>query len=343
MEFLNRYRNLSVLLAAILAQLLLLAYQVKSSQDVRLIRVWAVGAVTPLARLLEAGHNATTGFFHNYVDLVGVRDENRRVKAENERLQIDNQYLRSQLETADNARALSIFKSESRSKTLAAHNIGRTTDASAQVIYVDRGSLDGVQKGQAVITAGGIVGKVIEVLPTVSDVLLITDPSFAAFVVSQKHHVHGTLKGTGSGSVIVDHVENEDTVEQGEMFFASGDDLIFPKGTPAGPVSVVRDGRANKEIYLTPSGLQNGLDDVLIVIDGIHGAIPAAPAEDQAVHMLAPPAQDETSSEADVPAESGAHLTDMDRAVERTRAAGQAHNPAPPGAAAAAPSPTPHP
>ena len=48
MEFLlNRYRNLSVLLLAILAQLALLAYQVKSNQEVRLIRVWAVGAVTP--------------------------------------------------------------------------------------------------------------------------------------------------------------------------------------------------------------------------------------------------------------------------------------------------------
>ena len=45
--FLNRFRNLSVLVAAILAQLVLLAYQVKTNGDVRLIRVWSVGAVTP--------------------------------------------------------------------------------------------------------------------------------------------------------------------------------------------------------------------------------------------------------------------------------------------------------
>jgi rod shape-determining protein MreC len=42
MEFLlNRYRNLSVLLVAILVQLALLAYQVKNNQDLRLIRVWS--------------------------------------------------------------------------------------------------------------------------------------------------------------------------------------------------------------------------------------------------------------------------------------------------------------
>lgn len=42
--FLARYRNLSVLVIVLLAQLVLLAVQVKNNQDVRLIRVWAVTA-----------------------------------------------------------------------------------------------------------------------------------------------------------------------------------------------------------------------------------------------------------------------------------------------------------
>ena len=53
--FLGRYRNLSVLVIVIMAQLVLLAVQVKNNQDVRLIRVWAVTAITPLARVLEPG------------------------------------------------------------------------------------------------------------------------------------------------------------------------------------------------------------------------------------------------------------------------------------------------
>lgn len=323
MEFLNRYRNLSVLLVAILAQVLMLAYQIRRNQDVRLIRVWAVGAVTPLARVLEAGRTGTSGFFHSYFDLMGVEKENRDLKAERDRLRMENQDLRAQLDTADNAKALSIFIPTSRSKTLAARNIGRTTDSSAQVIMVDRGASDGVQKGQAVRTPEGIVGKVINVFSNVSDVLLVTDPAFAADVVSQKHHVHGTLKGTGSGYVIVDHVENEETVDQGEMFFTSGEDLIFPKGIPAGQVTVARDGRAHKEIHLTPSGLEDGVDDVLIVIEGVHGTIPAAPAPDQPVHLLNAPPPDDAAPEAEVPAQSGQE-TDLDRQVEKTRKQGQA-------------------
>lgn len=326
MEFLNRYRNLSVLLAAILAQLLLLAFQSRNNQDVRLIRVWAVSGMTPLARALEVSREGASRFFHNYFLLLGVGDENRKMKAQLEQVEMENQYLRAQLSTADNAKALAIFQTTSRSKTLAARNIGRTTDTSAQVIFVDRGSSDGVQKGFAVITPEGIVGKVINVFPNTSDVLLITDPSFAASVVSQKHHVHGTLKGRGDSTVIVEHVENEETVEPGEMFLASGEDLIFPRGTPAGQVTVVRQGRSQKEIYLTPSGIQNGLDDVLIVIDGVHGTIPSTPAPEEPVHLLAPPPPDDSDPSAGLPAQSGARQTDLDRLVDKDRVIGEAQH-----------------
>ena len=73
--FLNRYRNLTVLLVAIVAQLVLLAYQVKSNGEVRLIRVWAVSAVTPLARVIEAGRSGTVHFIRDYFVLLNVREE----------------------------------------------------------------------------------------------------------------------------------------------------------------------------------------------------------------------------------------------------------------------------
>ena len=53
----SRYRNITVLLLVIFAQLVLIAVQVKNDQDVRMIRVWSVTAVTPLARALEGLRN----------------------------------------------------------------------------------------------------------------------------------------------------------------------------------------------------------------------------------------------------------------------------------------------
>src|SRR5690349_4297093 len=99
--FLNRYRNLTVLLLVIVAQLLLLAYQVKSSQDVRLIRVWAITAVTPMAKVIETVRSNIFGFFNDYFILLDVRDENKKMKTEMDRLKMENQFLKTELSTAD--------------------------------------------------------------------------------------------------------------------------------------------------------------------------------------------------------------------------------------------------
>jgi rod shape-determining protein MreC len=340
--FLNRYRNLTVLLVAIVAQLLLLAYQVKSNGEVRLIRVWAVSAVTPLARVIEAGRSGTVHFIRDYFVLLHVREENQRLKSDLDRTKMDNQYLQAELSTADRAKSLAIFQQQSPSKTIAAHVIGNTTGVGAKVVIVDRGTGNGIQKGMAVITPDGIVGKVTSAYPTASFVLLITDPSFAAGVISQKNHVHGTLKGQGYSTVIVDYVQNEQKVEPGEQFFTSGDDRIFPKGLPVGEATVVREGKSYKEIFVTPSGLQNGLEEVLIVTEGAHMAIPEPRPTAQPVHLQEPPPAESSDSSApdsttdaapdQVPAQAPAQpltqngplTTDADRLVDQYRKIGQA-------------------
>jgi rod shape-determining protein MreC len=319
---LNRYRNLSVLLLAILAQLVLLAYQVKGNGEVRLIRVWSVTAVTPLARALETGRSSLAHFFSDYFVLLDVREENRRLKNELDHVQMDNQYLRTQLDTADRASSLAIFQKQSPSKTVAAHIIGNTTDTGGKIVIVDRGSTSGVRKGMAVITPDGIVGKVESVYPMASFVLLITDPTFAAGVISQKNHVHGTVKGEGHSTVIVDYVQNEEKVDQGEWFYTSGDDLIFPKGLPVGEATVVRAGKSRKEIYVTPSGFQNGTEEVLIVVEGVHAPIPDTPPGEQPVHLLDRPPVD-SSAETSTPSQSGP-LSDADRVVDQYRKIGEA-------------------
>ena len=88
----------------------------------------------------------------------------------------------------------------------------------------------------AVITPDGIVGKVLAAYPTASHVLLITDPTFAAGVISQKNHVHGTLKGQGHGKLQSwTTCRTRRRSRSGEWFYTSGDDRIFPKGLPVGP------------------------------------------------------------------------------------------------------------
>jgi rod shape-determining protein MreC len=236
---------------------------------------------------------------------------------------MENQRLRTELDTAERAQALALFQQQSPIKTVAARIFMNTT-GSGSTVFLDRGSLQGIQRGMAVITPDGIVGKITSVYPTASLVRLVTDPAFAAGVVSQKNRVHGTLKGQGNSTVIVDFVQNEQTLEAGEWFYTSGDDLIFPRGLPAGVATVVRAGRTRKEIFLTPSGFQNGLEQVLIVTEGVHQVIPEAPVENQPLTMQEPPPPE--TSDAYLPAQRGPVSTDADRIRDTIRSQAESQN-----------------
>jgi rod shape-determining protein MreC len=321
-SLLNRYRNVTVLVLVIMAQLILLAYQVKTGNDVRLIRVWSVTAVTPLARTLEGIRSGVTNFIANYITLHDTRAQNLEMRQELGRLKMENQFLRTELSTADRARALSVFQSQTQSRTLAARVIGTGAGAGSKVVFVDRGSVSGVEKGMAVVTPDGIVGKVIAAFPVASEVELITDSTFAAGVISQKNRVHGVLRGQGSGTCRVDGVQTEEKVEVGEWFFTSGDDRVFPKGMRAGQVRVVRPGSPFQEIFLDPSGVQNGLEEVLIVLEGVHQMIPELPNASTAVHLQSPPPPEASTAQAPTPSISPG--TDADRLRDRYKALGDA-------------------
>ncbi len=321
-SLINRYRNVTVLLLVICAQLILLAYQVKSNQDVRLIRVWSVTAVTPLARVIEGVRGGTVGVLENYVLLHNLRDENRDMKKELGRLKIENQYLKSELETADRVKALSAFQSRSPSRMAPSRVIGTGTGANSRVVFIDRGSRGGVTRGMAVITPDGIVGKVIAAYPTASQVLLITDPTFAAGVISQKHRIHGMVRGLGYSTCQVDYIQNEERVDAGEQFFTAGDDGVFPKGLPVGAVTVVRQGTPFKQVFLTPSGLQRGTEEVLVVLEGAHQPIPEPQMASTEMHLQPPPASAEpATAQPSQPAASG---TDADKLRQRYERIGEA-------------------
>jgi rod shape-determining protein MreC len=311
--FLSRYRHLTVLLIVITAQLVLIAYQVKTSTDIPLIRVWAVTAVTPVETALEFVRRYTWGFVEDYFVLLGVRSKNEKLLRENGQLKIENNYLKAELSTADRARALSVFQSRAPSKTVAARVIGDGTGANSKVVFVDRGSSSGVESGMAVVTPDGIVGKVVDAYPTSSLVMLITDPTFAAGVVSQKNRVHGTLKGQGHAECLVDYVQNEEQVEVGEWFYTSGDDRIFPKGFPVGQVTAAPNGKTFKEIYVSPSGMQGGVEEVLIVLQAVHQEVPGGEIASPAYSILPAPPDAAAAQTPQGAPQPGALATDADR------------------------------
>ncbi len=320
-SLLNRYRSIVLLLVVLGAQLIFLAYQVKTDNDVRVIRVWAVTVITPIAQMAEATRGAVSGVFHNYFDLRNTRDENRQMHAQLDKLKLENQFLKAELNTADRVKALAAFEKQTPSRLVAARIIGTATTSVSKIVFLDRGSNAEVEKGMAVITPDGIVGKVLDAYPTVSQALLATDPGFAAGVVSQKNHVRGILRGVGSGKCKVDMVQNEEKLEVGEMFFTSGDDRIFPRGLPVGKAAVIRDGAQGvqfKDILVYPIGLQNGPEEVLIVLQGVHQIIPdhLEPSVSDTVYLgNSPPAAKSGTGKEQALSTDADHLVDRYKSI----------------------------
>src|SRR3984957_5507219 len=111
-----RYRNIIVLLLVICAQIVLLAWQVRSDSDVPMVRVWAVTAVTPVASGIETLRNTTAGFFTDYFELRNAREQSRALRTEVDRLRLENQFLKNDLAFPPRAGALAAVPAQNPSK-----------------------------------------------------------------------------------------------------------------------------------------------------------------------------------------------------------------------------------
>ena len=320
------YRSLVVLVVVVMAQVLYLAYQVKTNRDERLIRVWAVSAVTPFSGIFEAIRHNTVGFMKDYFLLLDVREQNSKLKADNDKLRMENVFYRNQLATAEHARALTIFQTKTPSKTVAARVSGDSTVSTAKTVFIDRGSTSNIEKGMAVVTPTGIVGKVAAVYPLASQVLLVTDSAFKVGVESQRGHIHGTLN-CGTGRCVVEQIQNEEEVAVGEAFFTSGEDRVFPRGFPVGTVISVAPGNGMKDVRLNLSGTPSGVEEVLVVLDGVHQPIPTgAVPEDKMASPLAPPPPDDKQQVTGVAQPPVTGQTEADKMLQKYQELGKEQN-----------------
>ena len=166
--FLGRYKNLIVLAAILFAQIVALAVQVRrpaQEGETRLIRLWAISAVTPIEKAVIHSQEWVQNLWTTYAYLRGVRRENRELRAQLDRMKIDDARVTEDARMARRVQALLGFKEQYVDSTIAAQVIGTSGSEQSRVIYIDKGSNDGIKTDMAVITPTGIVGKIVQVFP----------------------------------------------------------------------------------------------------------------------------------------------------------------------------------
>ena len=198
-NILGRFKNLIVLAAILFAQIIGLAVQVRrpaQEGETRLIRLWAVSAVTPIERAVVHSQKWVQNVWTNYVYLRGVRRENRELRAQIEQMKIEQARLQRRCRAWRAAsRRCSAFKEQYIDSTVAAQVIGTSGSEQSRVLYIDKGSSDGIKTDMAVITPTGIVGKIVQVFPDSSQVLPINDQFSGVGAVLKDTRLQGILKG----------------------------------------------------------------------------------------------------------------------------------------------------
>jgi rod shape-determining protein MreC len=302
-SFFYRFRNPLVLIAIVLIQVIALAMQVqrpssgteelsaRSMEDagaapdgkhVSLLRRWTVTAMTPFEAAVHATSLKMRGGWDGYINLRRTRQQDAQLKDEVARLREEEASFVEDAAQGRRLQKLLGFKESYLTSTVAAQVIGTSGTERSYVLYLDKGSEDGLKPEQAVITPDGVVGKIRDVFPHTSQLLLINDPSSGAGVILATTRIRGIVRGTAEGRVEINNLTADSRIKPGEPVVTSGGDLVFPRGLPVGVIASIAPDPLHQPytaIVIKTAANLNRLEEVL-VITGTSATLPPTAAQD---------------------------------------------------------------
>jgi rod shape-determining protein MreC len=256
------------LTVALVIQTGLISVQGRHRIDTSFIRVWLLDSLAPMEKIADRSFYSVHLVWSRYVGLIGVYDENQRLRKQNDELQMQSVQQREAILEAKRVLALAGLREAGLGKSVVARVIGRDP-ARSQTITIDKGTVHGVKPDTAVVTASGVVGRVIHSSNFFSIVQLIIDSQAAVGVMHQSTRRQGIVKGTGSSELDLDYIDDDNDLKEGDMFLSSGEDRIYPKGLPVGVITSVSPTRRGllRVVQIRPSADLGRLEEVLCITE----------------------------------------------------------------------------
>ncbi|MEY2919991.1 MAG: hypothetical protein RL261_1296, partial [Pseudomonadota bacterium] len=152
-------------------------------------------------------------------------------------------------------------------KVLVASILNVDLDPFRHRVLLDKGAVDGVFKGQAVLDGDGIFGQVSKVNASTAEVILISDAEHAIPVQSNRSGVRTIAVGTGDQNKLsLPFVTVESDLQQGDLLLSTGMGGVFPSGYPVAQVSKVkRAGSTFALVEAKPTAKLDQAREVLLV------------------------------------------------------------------------------
>jgi rod shape-determining protein MreC len=215
----------------------------------------------------------TSSFAEAISEIERLRSDNRRLRGDVDRLTLENVRLREAAVAAQQAAKLDAAARQLPYETIAAPVIARDPSGILQSVMLGAGSETGVRVGHVVVSEQGVVGRVSEVGPGYSKVLLVTDPASTVSAIVQRSRATGIARGQYGDSLVMEWILQTEQVEVGDVVItaglAAGNDLrsLYPKGLVLGKVVAIEgaENAAYKRAIVLPAVDLRRLEQVLVV------------------------------------------------------------------------------
>ena len=231
----------------------------------------AAAGLAPFERGLARVLSPFRRFGDGVVDLFATRSENQRLRAEVEELRERRRAFDDLARELGEARALLGFRDDLGLGAVPARVIAVSPSNFEWTLTIDAGERDGVERGMAVVSADGLVGRVLSTTTTASRVLLAVDPNFSVAARSVRTSELGLVDGRGSEAMRFAPLDPRRTVDEGdEIVTATFPGSAIPAGIPIARVVAqdARSSRLSSAYAILPFVDVTRLDKVLVVISG---------------------------------------------------------------------------
>lgn len=240
----------------------------------KVLRIWTQTFASPLQNASSKATGATSGFFQQIWNFRSTAQQNEQLKERLTQVETELHTARQEAAEAERLRALLNLNEQTNINNVPARVIARDPSVWFNTITINRGSSSGVETNMPVVTAGGIVGRIITVGPWSSQVMLITDEKAGAgAVVGQlgQSGALGSVRGRadlGVGLIEMRYVSGLEKVEVNDYVMTTGQDGIYPPGLNVGRVVDVKNGTATQahQILIQPGAQLDHLEEVAVLL-----------------------------------------------------------------------------
>jgi rod shape-determining protein MreC len=235
----RRYHLIIFIILLLLFALVLMSLRVQQRKGVEFFDALLMEICSPFQKASTFVSKTIRGTFQQYVFLVNLEIENRKLKQKVAELEGENHHIKELRLANERLRHLLQFREKNSPSMVGAEVIGQDPSSWFKSVTIDKGERDGVKQGMAVVSPTGVIGQILKTAPHYATVLLITDYNSAVDCIVQRTRAKAMVEGKGENRCQLKYLLRTEEVAVGDAVITSGLGGKFPKGLMVGEIKKV--------------------------------------------------------------------------------------------------------